>query len=74
MSSLSTGLSKDETPRSTGVGSSSVNEFCKLHGISRGTLYNLWKAGRGPRFMQLGSIRRIPHDAALEWQREQCGE
>jgi hypothetical protein len=55
-----------------GVGSFSVDQFCKAHGICRATLYNLWRAGRGPKFMQLGAIRRIPHDAALAWQREQC--
>ena len=31
-----------------------VDEFCRLHRISRGTLYNLWKNDRGPARMKVG--------------------
>jgi hypothetical protein len=53
------------------VGSLTVSQFCSAHGISRGTLYGLWREGRGPRFILLGAIRRIPHDAALAWQQHE---
>jgi hypothetical protein len=52
----------------------SVDEFCAAHGpISRSTLYNMWKAGTGPRFMLVGGgkgRRIISVEAAAEWRRE----
>jgi hypothetical protein len=52
----------------------SVDEFCAAHGpISRGTLYNMWRDGIGPRFMIVGSgkgRRIISIEAAAEWRRE----
>ena len=48
----------------------SVNGFCDAHNICRGTLYNLWKSGDGPRFMYVGRRRLITHDAAADWRRD----
>jgi hypothetical protein len=50
----------------------SIDEFCTLHSICRGTLYNFWKAGVGPRWMQMqaGGRRLISAEAAAEWRRE----
>jgi predicted DNA-binding transcriptional regulator AlpA len=47
-----------------------VNEFCYAHGISRAMLYNLWKVGRGPRYMQIGTRRLISREAGAAWRRE----
>ena len=48
----------------------SVDDFCEAHDICRATLYNLWRAGNGPRFMRVGSRRLIPSEAASDWRRE----
>jgi hypothetical protein len=52
----------------------SIDEFCAAHGpISRGTLYNMWRVGTGPRFMIVGGgngKRIISTEAAAEWRRE----
>ena len=45
-----------------------VNEFCSSHRISRTVLYDLWKAGRGPRRMATGTISV---EAAADWRRAQ---
>ena len=47
----------------------SIGEFCETHGICRGTLYNLWKSGGGPRFMHVGRRRLITDDSAADWRR-----
>jgi predicted DNA-binding transcriptional regulator AlpA len=47
----------------------SINEYCDAMRISRGTLYNLWKAGRGPRRMKIGCRTIISVEAAAEYQR-----
>ena len=54
----------------------SPDEFSTRNGISRATLYNLWKRGDGPRFMRIGARRRITREAEADWQRhmEQHGE
>jgi predicted DNA-binding transcriptional regulator AlpA len=45
-----------------------VDEFCSAHGISRTHLYDLWREGRGPRFMRAGDKRRlISVEAAADW-------
>ena len=48
----------------------SIDDFCEAHGICRATLYNLWKAGDGPRFMHVGRRRLITVEAAADWRRE----
>ena len=46
-----------------------VDEFAARNGLSRGTLYNLWQRGEGPRYMQVGKRRLISCEAAAEWRR-----
>jgi len=48
----------------------SVDEFCRLHQISRAFLYKLWAQGIGPRNMRVGTKRLISREAAIEWRRE----
>jgi predicted site-specific integrase-resolvase len=40
-----------------------VNEYCELLGISRGTLYNRLREGRGPRIMKVGGRTIITAEA-----------
>jgi predicted DNA-binding transcriptional regulator AlpA len=49
----------------------SINEYCDLIGISRGTFYNRRREGRGPRIMKVGG-RRIVTPEAHEDYRIQC--
>ncbi|MBR1156666.1 hypothetical protein JQ575_39560 [Bradyrhizobium sp. JYMT SZCCT0428] len=46
-----------------------VDEFCKVHGISRAFFYKILKAGQGPRLMHVGSRRLVSDEAAAEWRR-----
>jgi predicted DNA-binding transcriptional regulator AlpA len=46
---------------------SSVEDFCRDHGISRTHLYQLWKDGKGPRRMALGRRTLVSQEAAAEW-------
>jgi hypothetical protein len=46
-----------------------VNEFCDAHRISRSKLYELWSAGIGPRFIQVGTKKIITNEAAADWRR-----
>ncbi len=45
----------------------SVDEFCKAERISRVSLYKLWKQGRGPAFMKVGTRTTISPQARREW-------
>jgi excisionase family DNA binding protein len=45
-----------------------VEEFCEVERISRSMVYKLWSQGKGPRFYMVGSVRRISHQARIEWQ------
>ena len=45
-----------------------VDEFAEAERLSRSMLYKLWSQGQGPRFYMVGSVRRISHDARIEWQ------
>jgi hypothetical protein len=47
-----------------------VNEFCIAHRICRSKLYQFWKAGTGPRVMQVGQRLMISVEAAADWRRE----
>jgi hypothetical protein len=51
-----------------------VNEFAKAESMSRQMVYKLWKQGQGPRFYWVGTVRRISHQARLDWQREREAE
>jgi predicted DNA-binding transcriptional regulator AlpA len=46
-----------------------IPEFCRLHGISRGTYYNLVAQGSGPREMRVGSRVLITVESAAEWRK-----
>lgn len=46
----------------------SISQFCRNYGISRGTFYNLEKASKAPRTLQLGRRRVIPVAAVREWE------
>ena len=46
-----------------------VQEFCQAHRISRGQLYSLWRAGKGPRRFSVGSKVLIAANDASEWLR-----
>jgi hypothetical protein len=52
-----------------------VSEFCHAYRISRGKLYQLWAAGLGPRYINIGAgrkkdSRRITFEAAQDWEIE----
>jgi hypothetical protein len=47
-----------------------VDEFCDAERISRSMLYKLWSQGQGPRFYMVGTVRRISHEARIEWRRQ----
>ena len=49
----------------------SVDGFAEAEDISRSMVYKLWKQGKGPRFYMVGNVRRISHEARIDWQREQ---
>ncbi len=48
----------------------SIDHFCRLHGIGRRTLYDLWADGRGPKFFKVGSRVLISIEAAAAWRRD----
>ena len=52
------------------VSASTVDEFCHSHRISRGTFYNLLKAGHGPSIMKVGARTLISAEAAANWRRK----
>lgn len=56
--------------RDAGRAAYTVAEFCSAHRISRSKLYQLWAAGAGPRFIQIGTKRIITTEAAANWRRE----
>jgi excisionase family DNA binding protein len=47
----------------------SVAEFCRAHGISRGTFYRLLGEGLGPTAVKIGRRTLISSEAAQEWRR-----
>jgi excisionase family DNA binding protein len=47
----------------------SVAEFCRAHGISRGTFYKLLSAGLAPTAVKIGRRTLISTEAAQEWRR-----
>jgi len=47
-----------------------VAEFCSAHKISRSKLYQLWRAGTGPRSIKIGSRNLITAESASEWRRQ----
>lgn len=55
-------------------GATSIFEFCKAHGISRATFYNLRHRGQAPKTLVVGRRRLVSADAAAAWRRqmEEC--
>jgi predicted DNA-binding transcriptional regulator AlpA len=51
------------------AGANSVPLFCKAHGISRATFYNLMKRGEGPIVMRVGRRTLVSDEAAAAWRR-----
>jgi hypothetical protein len=51
-----------------------IDEFCKLHSISRFAYYELRKQGRGPQIMFVGKRARITAEAAAKWRRQMEAE
>jgi len=47
-----------------------IPEFCAAHRISRTYLYQLLKAGRGPRVMRMGKRVLITVEAAADWRKQ----
>jgi hypothetical protein len=47
-----------------------IADFCEAERISRAMLYKLWSQGQGPRYYMLGSVRRISHQARMDWHQE----
>ena len=47
-----------------------VDEFAEAERMSRSMVYKLWSQGQGPRFYMVGTVRRITHEARLEWHRQ----
>ena len=48
----------------------SVIEFCHIHGISRGTLYNLRKEGKAPKMIKLGRRVLISKESVQKWRKK----
>jgi hypothetical protein len=48
----------------------SVRKFAKRHDLSPSFVYAEWRAGRGPRYMQVGDRRIITREAGADWRRE----
>jgi hypothetical protein len=44
-----------------------IGEFCRAEKLSRSKLYLLWAEGKGPRWFNIGSHKRISHEARTEW-------
>lgn len=47
----------------------SVESFCQAYGISRPTLYKMWKEGTGPEYMQIGRRVLIPIESSNAWRK-----
>jgi hypothetical protein len=57
------------SPDSANRDMDSVDDFAARHGISRGYLYELWKRGEGPAYIQLGKRRFVTKDAGAAWRK-----
>jgi hypothetical protein len=53
----------------TGADAFTVDEFCERHRICRSLPYALWRQGRGPARMKVGTRTLISAEAAAEWRR-----
>lgn len=57
----------------TDLAAMTVDEFAHSHRISRGSFYNLLKAGQGPAVMKVGKRTLISSEAAAAWRRRMEG-
>jgi hypothetical protein len=46
-----------------------IREFCRAHGISVPTYYDLKQQGLGPAEMRMGTVIRISRESAAAWRR-----
>jgi hypothetical protein len=51
-----------------------VDEFAKAERMSRSMVYKLWGQGKGPCFYMIGNVRRITHQARIDWQQARQAE
>jgi predicted DNA-binding transcriptional regulator AlpA len=54
----------------TGKKAYSIPEFCRLHGISKSTYYNLRKAKKGPREMEVLGRKLISEESGAAWRQQ----
>ncbi len=47
----------------------SIDEFCRSHGFSRATFYNLTAAGEGPELLRVRRRVFITPEAAARWRK-----
>jgi hypothetical protein len=63
-------MSDDEAPTPIPRRAYTVDEFAEANGISRASVYKLWREGKGPRYKIIGKSKRIITAAAAdEWDR-----
>jgi hypothetical protein len=51
-----------------------IAEFCAAERLSRSMLYKLWHQGKGPRWFNVATHRRISHQARTEWRQQREAE
>jgi hypothetical protein len=54
-------------PSTTGRKARSIAEFCEAYGFCKAQFYNLKKAGKAPRILNVGARRLITDEAEAEW-------
>ena len=55
------------TRRAAPLAALSIAEFCRSHGFSRATFYNLLVAGEGPELLRVRRRVLITPEAAVRW-------
>lgn len=65
-------MSLEHSPARSGLDRAAytIAEFCEAHRISRSKLYQLWQAGAGPAFKNIGTKKIITTEAAAAWRRQ----
>ena len=57
------------TGRAVPLAALSIAEFCRSHGFSRATFYNLIVAGEGPELLRVRRRVLITPEAAVRWRK-----
>jgi len=65
-----TGCKSSPTDSTENRDAYSIDEFCRRHGISHGTYYNLRTLGLGPREARALKRVLITKEAAANWRRD----